>query len=341
MPLPMDSVSQFVLGAAVAAAALGDRTRAWRAVVWGGVVATLPDLDVLIDHGDAIANMTRHRAESHALFWLTLVSPLLAWGIAAWHRERRLFLRWWWAVWLALVTHPLLDAMTIYGTRLLLPFADHPFAVGSLFVIDPLYTLLLLLGAFGFWRWPGVRGRRWNRRGLVVSCAYAAWSVIAQQWGTAVANAQLLRRGIVTADVVVTPAPLQTCLWRFVAITEDRAYEGFWSVFDGAREIEWLAIDRGRDLLDRVRSQAPVQQLLRFSGGCVKCERDGDGVRLTDLRMGQEPFYIFSFVVAHLDAGGAVAAVAAPMRSGARIDVARELAWLWARMWGGDVPAPR
>ena len=73
----MDSVTQFVLGAAVSAEALGTRTAARKAVVWGGVIATLPDLDVLIDHGDAVRNMVEHRAQSHSLFWLTLLSPLL------------------------------------------------------------------------------------------------------------------------------------------------------------------------------------------------------------------------------------------------------------------------
>jgi membrane-bound metal-dependent hydrolase YbcI (DUF457 family) len=37
-----------------------------------------------------------------------------------------------------LVTHPLLDAMTVYGTQLALPFTNHPYAVGSIFIIDSL-----------------------------------------------------------------------------------------------------------------------------------------------------------------------------------------------------------
>ena len=48
----MDSISQFALGASVAAVVLGPRVGAARAVLLGGLVATLPDLDVLIDHGD-------------------------------------------------------------------------------------------------------------------------------------------------------------------------------------------------------------------------------------------------------------------------------------------------
>ena len=74
----MDSLSQIGLGAAVAIATLGRRTAVWKAALWGAVAGTLADLDVLIDHGDPIRNMVLHRAETHALFWLTLAALPLA-----------------------------------------------------------------------------------------------------------------------------------------------------------------------------------------------------------------------------------------------------------------------
>ncbi len=110
------------------------------------MAGTLPDLDAFIDHGDAILNITRHRAESHALFYLTLAAPVLAWRVARLHGEAVLFRRWWLAIWLVLVIHPLLDTMTVYGTQLLQPFTDYPFGVGSIFIIDPLCTLPLITG---------------------------------------------------------------------------------------------------------------------------------------------------------------------------------------------------
>lgn len=337
----MDSVSQFVLGASVAVVALGDRTRPWRAVLTGGIVATLPDLDVLIDHGDAVRNMTCHRADSHALLWLSLLAPLLGWLAAVVHRQRPVWRRWTLAVWLALVTHPLLDAMTIYGTQLGRPFTDHPFAVGSLFVIDPLYTLPLLVGLVVL-LWRGDRrGRRWNGLGLVLSIAYAAWSLVAQQWATEAARAALAAQGLSYTRLVVTPAPLQTVLWRVLAVGEREAYEGFWSLCDGQLPIVFTRIDRGADSLATLRGIWAVDRLQWFSGGCTKVERQGRALRLTDLRMGQEPFYIFSFVVAELGADGLPVPVVAPERSGARIEVGRALGWLWPRMWGGDVPTPR
>ena len=337
----MDSVSQFVLGAALAGATLGRRTAAWRSLLWGGVVATLPDLDVLIDHGDAVANMTRHRAESHSLVYLTLAAPLLAWAIARLQGQRELWGRWTAAVWLALVTHPLLDAMTIYGTQLLLPFSDHPFAVGSLFVIDPLYTLPLLLGNVVLLAARGsARGHRWNAAGFVLSTLYAGWSVVAQGWAERAATTDLPVPAASVERLVVTPAPFQTLLWRVLVVTEDVAYEGHWSVLDGAAPISWTRIPRGVEWFGALGSSPSFACLQRFSGGCTKIELENGDLYLVDLRMGQEPYYVFRFLVAQLVRGDLLL-VERPGRKGSRLPIVRGLGWLWSGLFDAATPTPR
>ena len=59
----MDSVTQVLLGASIGVAVMGRLTALWKSALWGGVAGLLPDLDVLLDHGDPILNMIRHRAE--------------------------------------------------------------------------------------------------------------------------------------------------------------------------------------------------------------------------------------------------------------------------------------
>lgn len=332
----MDSVSQFALGAAVAVAALGNRTRPWRAVLWGGIVGTLPDLDVLFDHGDAVRNMLAHRSESHAVVWLTLATPVLAFAIARLHRERHLFGRWCLAVWLSLVTHPLLDAMTIYGTRLLLPFADTPLGLGSLFIIDPAYTLPLLLGTTAFLR---TGRRRWNTLGLVLSTAYAAWSVVAQQQALAVARQSLQTQGIAVERVLATATPLQTILWRLVATDAGHVYEAHWSLLDGDEPIEWTRIDRGLPLREALRDSRAVADLVAFTGGFWKLWQEEDRVLMADVRMGMEPRYVFTFLVGRT--ASPPRPVVPSVLVGARLDVAQGVPWLWRRLWGERVPPPR
>ena len=117
--------------------------------------------------------MTLHRTESHALFYLTLLSPLLAWLWLQCGSTTSSLRRTWLAVWLVLVTHPLLDTMTVYGTQLALPFSNYPFGVGSIFIIDPLYTLPLVVGvclALAWVRRRPVGALRANAWGLALSC---------------------------------------------------------------------------------------------------------------------------------------------------------------------------
>jgi inner membrane protein len=334
----MDSLSQIVLGASVGVATMGRRTAVWKAALWGGVAGTLPDLDVFVDHGDALRNMVLHRAESHALFWLTLASPVLAALPALLHGERALFRRWWLAMWLALVTHPLLDAMTVYGTQLLLPFTNHPYGVGSVFIIDPLYTVPLLVGvvvAVSRRQW---RGLPWAHAGLVLSTAYLAWSVSAQWHVRGVAQASFAGQAAPTA-MLVTPTPFNTLLWRIVAMRPDGSYdEGFRSMLDGDAPIRWERFDAPA-VPEPVRALPAVQRLAAFTHGFYKLSAQEGRAKVTDLRMGQEPNYIFSFLVAQQQAGEWKPAV--PRNEGSRGDAGRGLAWIWQRMWGKDVPPPR
>jgi inner membrane protein len=338
----MDTVTQFTLGAAVGVAVLGRRTALWKAALWGGVCGTLPDLDVFVSHGDPVSDMTMHRTETHALFWLTLASPLVASLIARLHRADGVpWGRWWLAVWLALVTHPLLDAMTVYGTQLGLPFTDHPYAVGSIFIIDPAYTLPLLIGL-------GValaRGRPgWNAAGLALSSVYLAWSVLAQQHVAAVAQAQARAQGIAVERLLITPGAFNTLLWRIVIVSPDGSYrEGFHSLLDApGQPIAFDRFDQGRDLLGLLGAHAPVARMAWFSRGFFKLERDATAGRvvLSDLRMGMEPAYTFAFEVARVGADGALVPVA-PRTVGRRPDVARTLAWMRRRMLGEPLPPPR
>jgi inner membrane protein len=336
----LDSVTQFALGAAVGVAAMRHRTVPWKAAVWGGLLGTLPDLDALIPQGNAILDMTRHRAESHSLFYLSLLSPLLA-GIAArLDGGRRSWPRWWLATWLALVTHPLLDLMTVYGTRLLLPFSATPLAVGSIFIIDPLYTLPLLAGLLLSLRDRGEARWRWNAAGLALSTAYLAWSMLAQAQVTRAAEASLREAELAYDRLLVTPAPFNTVLWRLVAVGPDHYHEAYRSLFDKDEKIGWTTHDRCGALIARHFDHPGIREIADFSRGFHRLESADGRLFVTDLRMGQEPFYFFRF-----DVGGAMpdarptrAGWDVPTPAGQRPPIGAGLAWLWQRLKGEPAP---
>ena len=336
----MDSLSQIALGAAVGVATMGRRTALWKSALWGAVAGTLPDLDVLIDHGDPIRDMVLHRAETHAPFWLTLFSLPLAAGVARLHGEWAQWRRWWLALWLALVTHPLLDAMTVYGTQLALPFSNHPFGVGSVFIIDPLYTLPLLLGTGWALASRGSgRGLAANVAGLALSTAYLAWGAAAQQQVERIARSALAVQGIAAERLLVTPTPFNTLLWRVVAIAGDSYHEGFYSLLDASPQIVFDRFSRGSALMAEVQAIDGVQRLRDFSKGFYALRQDGSRVVISDLRMGQEPNYTFAFAVAERHSGAVP--LPAPVQVGRRPDIARALDWLWRRALGQPLPPPR
>jgi inner membrane protein len=367
----MDSVTQVALGSAVGVAVMGRRVGIWKSALWGGLCGTLPDLDVLIDHGDPIRNMTFHRTESHALFYLTLLSPLLAWLVHRLHGDGASFRRWWLATWLALITHPLLDWLTIYGTQLGLPFTDHPFAVGSVFVIDPIYTLLLVFGlgaaALAARARPG-SGRGWNLLGLALATGYLAWGILVQAHVTTLAEASLRQQGLGNERLLVVPTPFNTVLWRVLAIDGDSYLEGFHSLLDEGDDIAFERHPRGLDLFERYRHDWYVDRIAWFSHGFFRMRREDGVLQISDLRMGQEPTYTFTFKlpepacrVAETDApapacsrhegmivGSAHAVTVPPGNPGSPaavpvlvqqdIDIRSSLDWLWRRMLGEQLP---
>lgn len=334
----MDSLTQVALGSAVCVAIIGRRAAAWKAVLWGAVAGTLPDLDALIDHGDAVLNMVLHRAESHSLFYLSVAAPVLAWIAANGHH----FSRWWLALWLVLITHPLLDTMTIYGTQLLQPFSNYPFGLGSMFIVDPAYTLPLIIGVLAAWRSKDkVRGLRWNAFGLAFSTLYLGWSLIGQHQVEQLARTSLKELGVSAQRVLVTPAPLQTVLWRVVAIPDDPAdpvfHEAYVSLWDGPRPLRWMHHARGSDLLEKHAAAPHVERLSAFTHGFVKAAVSPEGhLQITDLRMGQEPDYVFSFDIGPLDAVGQAPAT----QISSRPPIGPALSWIGKRMLGHDIPQP-
>lgn len=192
----MDSLTQIALGAAIGEATLG-RKAGHRAMLWGAVCGTLPDLDVFIPMGDAVQSFTYHRSFSHSLFVLAAITPLLAWLILKLHPQTAAHRRGWlWLVLLALGTHPLLDSFTVYGTQLFWPFHTTPMSWSTIFIIDPLYTVPLLVGVICALvaRRESNWGRRMNAAGLALSSLYLVWTVGAKLHVEQVARESLARR---------------------------------------------------------------------------------------------------------------------------------------------------
>lgn len=292
----MDSVSQLVLGSALSIAVMGRKTAVWKGALVGAVCGTLPDLDVLVHYGDAIRDMTYHRSWSHSLFYLSLLAtPFITWIVTKVFDQRVLWRSWALAIWLALITHPLLDVMTIYGTQLGVPFTDHPFAVGSIFIIDPAYTLWLLLGVGLALYLRGKWGVVANATGLALSTAYLCWSFIAQQFVLDNARQNIALEYGQVNSIIATPTPLNTLIWRIVAIQPDGYLEGYYSLLGHDQSIDFSFYSNDKNLYQAVHNNWYIKRMAWFTQGIFSVAENNGDVIITDLRMGGEPCYIFRF----------------------------------------------
>ncbi len=334
----MDSLSQLALGAAIGVAVMGKRAGVGRSALVGAFFGTLPDLDVLIDYGDPISNMTFHRGFSHGVFYLSLLSPLLAWLLSRLPGQQGSWRRWTLAIWLVLVTHVLLDNMTVYGTQLAQPFTDYPFALGSIFIIDPLYTLPLLIGLFAALLRSQHRGLGSNRWGLYLSTLYLGWSLFAQWQVTQTADRWLAEQGVKVEQRLVTPTAFNTLLWRVLVITPQGYSEGFISLLDKKPPV-FTEHDRGVSHYQAWQQHPSVARLAWFSKGFFKMSEQQGMLSITDLRMGQEPGYVFSFVVAERGPGQEWQPLAQPQQVSERLPMKPALHWLWRRALGEPLPS--
>jgi inner membrane protein len=124
-----------------------------------------------------------------------------------------------------------------------------------------------------------------------------------------------------------------------VAVTPQGYLEGFHSVLDRERRISFDLFPCGENLYELLRGYWHVERMAWFTRGFFKMsERDGRAV-ITDLRMGQEPYYAFNFVVAARQSQALVPVHPLALRE--RHDIATGLSWIWRRAMGETLPPPR
>ncbi len=153
----MDTITQGLLGAVTAQ--LGFRQHIGRdATLVATVAAIVPDMDIIVRpfleltgiESSALAGLGVHRGISHSL----LITPITAFLLA---------LLWWWCrrgvpqqdppkflalyacTFIAVLSHPLLDVCTSYGTQLLTPITNARYAIDAIAIIDIIYSPILIV----------------------------------------------------------------------------------------------------------------------------------------------------------------------------------------------------
>jgi inner membrane protein len=303
----MDGLTQFALGAGIGMAVLGRRMGARKAALTGGVLAILPDADLFWPYADDVDRFVTHRTLTHALPVHALVTPVFAEGLVrAAKTLKGARLQTALAVFLCLSTHALLDSLTIYGTRLFWPLWPEAVGLGSVFIIDPLYTLPLLVVTL----W-GLFLRGWSDRftkalaaAFVLSTAYLGWGAAAQQMAEARATRLLTAAGVAPDRIFATPTPFNSLFWRVVAVAGPRYFNIYVPLLGDARATTAYVHPRQPAGVDCLEYNGLVTALGAFTDGFYRFEMREGALVLSDLRMGLTPNYVFRFVVAEHGSAG-------------------------------------
>lgn len=300
----MDSLTQFTLGATVSAALLGRHIGYRKAAIIGGLMGTVPDLDTFVSRDDPVEKFVAHRGPSHSLIIKAFVTPVFAEPLVRFFKslkDHRILT--YLAIYLMFATHALIDAMTIYGTKLLWPIVEEPFGVGSIFIIDPLYTLPLLfvtIWAF-FVRDYSQRLQHAVIGALAISTLYMGTSAALQQHAADKADAWLAEKGITAEQTLTIATPFNVLYWRTIVIDSDRYINLYTSIIGGQPTL--YSHPRRVDLVGCLAGNAHFQALSTFTKGIYSVNTDGEKVVFSDLRMGLTPDYVFRFHIADLKDG--------------------------------------
>lgn len=292
----MDSLTQATLGAAVGEAILGKKLGN-RALAWGLLFGTLPDLDVFLPFLDHAQKLTVHRGASHSLLIMVIASLALAKPLAKlWKKEKISPTRAGCFVFLAWITHVLLDCFTVYGTSVLWPFSETRIAFNNLFIIDPLYTLPLLICLVWlcFYRTKKLQKKRaallhW---GLGLSTGYIALTFGLKSLVSSAFEADLARREITYERRMEAPTPFNTLLWRAVVDRGDELWVGYRSVFElPSAPVRWTIYPRRAETLAGMEAQREIEIVKWFSRGWWIARPHAEGVWVGDMRFGETRTY--------------------------------------------------
>ena len=78
----MDSLTQIVLGAAVGEAVLGKKIGN-KAMLYGAIAGTIPDLDVLAsNYTDTVTALEMHRGFTHSILFSIIFAPIFGWLVS-------------------------------------------------------------------------------------------------------------------------------------------------------------------------------------------------------------------------------------------------------------------
>lgn len=296
----MDSLTQIVLGIATAELVAGKKLQN-KTFLYGAILGTIPDLDIVVGKFLSDVNgVVIHRGLSHSLLFFVFLAPILGWIIAKVEKSKVSFksaslLAFW-----CLVTHVLLDLFTSWGTQILWPL-DYRFALKTIFVIDPLYTIPLFISLIFVWRNKEFLVRRkYLIRGLVISSSYLLLTCVLKLFAVNKFEKALQNQKLNYQELIIKPTAFNCILWNANIATSKGYYLADYSLFD-SQPIQFTFYPKNIKLEEKLVNSYDFQQLIKISEGWYLVSTQNNRLFFNDLRFGllndnpENPQFAFSY----------------------------------------------
>lgn len=285
----MDPITQGLLGAVGAQAlfaAPGAGSAVRRRVTLAGLAGgLLPDADVALQPlADPALPWELHRHFTHGLVMAPVMGALAA-GLLlllrpGWRSSWRLVLV---AAVAGALTHAPLDLCTSYGTKILWPFSLADLTLDLFPIVDPVFSLVLLVGMIAAWR----RGRRALAAVGVFLALYIGLAVVQQHAAHGAQATLAAARGHRIERQRVMPLPGSLLVWRSLYETDGRLHADLlrpvpWGPTQGAvggqrARIPWEAFVARAAPGDRERVAQVAPRLATFAADWTAWADAADG----------------------------------------------------------------
>ena len=296
----MDSLTQIALGIATAELVAGKKLQN-KTFLYGAIIGTIPDLDIVVGKFlSDVDGIAIHRGLSHSLLFFAFLSPILGWIISKIEKDKINFKSASLLVFWCLTTHVLLDLFTSWGTQMLWPL-DYRFALKTIFVIDPLYTIPLLISLIYVWKNKEFLVRRkYIIRGLVISSSYLLLTCFLKLFAVQQFEKALQNQKLTYLELIVKPTAFNSILWNANVATSDGYYLADYSIFD-SQPIRFTFYSKKKELEEKLVNSYDFQQLKKISEGWYLVSEHNHRLYFNDLRFGllndapENPQFAFSY----------------------------------------------
>lgn len=296
----MDSFTQVLLGIATAEVIAG-RQLGNRTFIYGAILGTIPDLDVVVGmFMNPVSGVAIHRGLSHSLLFFGILSPIIGWLIAKKERDKLSFEQASILVFFCLFTHVVLDSFTSWGTQILWPSSER-FAFKTIFVIDPLYTIPLLISLiYVFKSKTHLIRKKYIFRGLIVSSCYLILTCGIKIFALHKFQSALELQNISYEEIIVKPTAFNTILWNANVKTSDGYLIGDYSLFD-SKSINFTLYTNDQTSEEQIINSVYFRQLVCVSESWYIITKQNGKIYFNDLRFGllnddsTDPQFAFSY----------------------------------------------